>query len=147
MRHVGLLGAVGETMALLGWGSSGRTARRRWIGCGNFWIFGGARFRAATRIFPIRFTGGRSRGGRAGALALVGAMALLFIGQILFLIDLLFRITQHPLPALFASLKYEMLCNGLSRNRRIGLCEPCFSCRKACSRSPSENRQAEGLSY
>jgi hypothetical protein len=88
MRHVGLLGAIGETMALLG--------------LGLLWTY---RVQAAVWLRELLDIWRGEISGRdphlsdplyrrvkprrpPGALALVSAVALVFIGQILFLIDL-----------------------------------------------------------
>lgn len=90
MRHVGLLGAVGETMALLGIGLLW-TYRAQAV----VWL------RELLDIWRGEISGRdphlsdplyrRAKPRRPpGALALVSAIVLLFIGQILFLIDLTF---------------------------------------------------------
>ena len=90
MRHVGLLGAVGETMALLGLGllwtyrAQGMDWLRELL---EIWR-GEVSGRDPHLSDPVyrRVKPRRPR----GALVLVSAVALLFIGQILFLIDLTF---------------------------------------------------------
>jgi len=90
MRHVGLLGAVGETMALLGLGLlwTYRAQALDWLReLLEIWR-GEVSGRDPHLSDPVyrRVKPRRPR----GALVLVSAMALLFIGQILFLIDLTF---------------------------------------------------------
>jgi hypothetical protein len=90
MRHVGLLGAIGETLALLGIGLlwTYRAQAAIWMReLLDIWR-GEVSGRdphlsdpAYRRVKPRR---------PQGALVLLSAMALLFIGQILFLIDLTF---------------------------------------------------------
>ena len=90
MRHVGMLGAVGETMALLGIGLLW-TYRAQAV----VWL------RELLDIWRGEISGRdphlsdpvyrRAKPRRPpGALVLVSAIVLLFIGQILFLIDLTF---------------------------------------------------------
>ena len=90
MRHVGLLGAVGETMALLGLGllwtyrAQGMDWLRELLEIGRGEVSGRDPHLsdpAYRRVKPRR---------PRGALVLISAVALLFIGQILFLIDLTF---------------------------------------------------------
>jgi hypothetical protein len=90
MRNIGLLGGVGETMAL--------------VGIGLLWTFrvqAGEWLRELVDIWRGEITGRdpmlsdplyrRAKPRRPrGALVLISAVALLFIGQILFLIDLTF---------------------------------------------------------
>ena len=90
MRHVGLLGAVGETMALLGIGLlwTYRAQAVVWLReLLDIWR-GEISGRDPHLSDPV-YRRAKPRRPR-GALALVSAMALLFIGQILFLIDLTF---------------------------------------------------------
>jgi hypothetical protein len=90
MRHIGMLGAVGETMALLGLGLlwTYRVQAVDWLREFLEIKRGEVSGRdphlsdpAYRRVKPRR---------PRGALLLVCAVALLFIGQILFLIDLTF---------------------------------------------------------
>ena len=90
MRHIGMLGAVGETMALLGLGLlwTYRAQAVDWLREFLEIKRGEVSGRdphlsdpAYRRVKPRR---------PRGALLLVSAVALLFIGQILFLIDLTF---------------------------------------------------------
>jgi len=90
MRNIGLLGGVGETMAL--------------VGIGLLWTFrvqAGEWLRELLDIWRGQVSGRdpllsdplyrRAKPRRPrGALVLISAVALLFIGQILFLIDLTF---------------------------------------------------------
>jgi len=90
MRNIGMLGAAGETMALLGIGLlwTYRAEAVVWLReLLDIWR-GEISGRDPHLSDPVyrRVKPRRPR----GALALVGAVALLFIGQILFLIDLTF---------------------------------------------------------
>jgi hypothetical protein len=90
MRSVGMLGAVGETMALLGLGLlwTYRAQAGDWLReLLDIWR-GEVSGRDPQLSDPVyrRVKPRRPR----GALVLVSAVALLFIGQILFLIDLTF---------------------------------------------------------
>ena len=90
MRHVGLLGAVGETMALLGLGLlwTYRAQALDWLR--EFLeIWRGEVSGRDPHLSDPVYRRAKPRRPR-GALVLVSAMALLFIGQILFLIDLTF---------------------------------------------------------
>ena len=90
MQNVGMLGAVGETMALLGLGLlwTYRAQAVDWLReFSEIWR-GEVSGRDPHLSDPVyrRVKPRRPR----GALLLISAMALLFIGQILFLIDLTF---------------------------------------------------------
>jgi hypothetical protein len=90
MRSVGMLGAVGETLALLGVGLlwTYRVQAADWLReLLDIWR-GEISGRDPQLSDPVyrRVKPRRPR----GALVLVSAVALLFIGQILFLIDLTF---------------------------------------------------------
>jgi hypothetical protein len=90
MRHVGLLGAVGETMALLGLGLlwTYRAQALDWLR--EFLeIWRGEVSGRDPHLSDPLYRRVKPRRPR-GALVLVSAMVLLFIGQILFLIDLTF---------------------------------------------------------
>ena len=90
MRHVGQLGAVGETMALLGLGLlwTYREQALDWLR--EFLeIWRGEVSGRDPHLSDPAYRRVKPRRPR-GALVLVSAMALLFIGQILFLIDLTF---------------------------------------------------------
>ncbi len=90
MRAIGLLGGVGETMALLGLGllwtfrAQGIDWLREFL---EIWRGEGSG-RDPLLSDPL-YRREKPRRPR-GALVLISAMALLFIGQILFLIDLTF---------------------------------------------------------
>jgi hypothetical protein len=88
--HIGMLGAAGETLALVGFGLlwTYRAPAREWIReLVEIWS-GEVSGRDPHLSDPIYR---RSRPRRPpNAMALVSAVALLFIGQILFLIDLTF---------------------------------------------------------
>lgn len=90
MSHIGMLGAAGETMALLGFGLlwTYRAQAVDWVReMLEIWR-GDVSGRDPQLSDPVyrRVKPRRPR----GAIALVSAVALLFIGQILFLIDLTF---------------------------------------------------------
>ena len=90
MRNIGMLGGVGETMALLGLGLlwTYRVQAVDWVReLLEIWR-GEVSGRDPHLSDPVyrRVKPRRPR----GAIALVGAMALLFVGQILFLIDIVF---------------------------------------------------------
>jgi hypothetical protein len=90
MRSVGMLGAVGQTMALLGLGLlwTYRAQAAEWLReVLEIWR-GEVSGRDPHLSDPVyrRVKPRRPR----GAILLVSAMALLFIGQILFLLDLAF---------------------------------------------------------
>jgi hypothetical protein len=90
MRHVGLLGGVGETMALLGIGLlwTYRAQAADWLReLLDIWR-GEISGRDPHLSDPLYRRVKPRRPPRA--LALVSAVALVFIGQILFLIDLTF---------------------------------------------------------
>jgi hypothetical protein len=90
MRHVGLLGAVGETMALVGIGLlwTYRVQAMDWLR--EFLeIWRGEVSGRDPHLSDPVYRRAKPRRPR-GALVLVSAIALLFIGQILFLIDLAF---------------------------------------------------------
>jgi len=90
MRHVGQLGAIGETMALLGLGLlwTYRAQALDWLR--EFLeIWRGEVSGRDPHLSDPAYRRVKPRRPR-GALVLVSAMALLFIGQILFLIDLTF---------------------------------------------------------
>ena len=90
MRHVGLLGAVGETMALLGLGLlwTYRAQGMDWLR-ELLEIWRGEVSGRDPHLSDPAYRRVKPRRPR-GALVLVSAVALLFIGQILFLIDLTF---------------------------------------------------------
>jgi hypothetical protein len=90
MRHVGLLGAVGETMALLGLGLlwTYRAQAADWLR-ELFEIWRGEVSGRDPHLSDPAYRRVKPRRPR-GALVIVSAVALLFIGQILFLIDLTF---------------------------------------------------------
>jgi hypothetical protein len=93
MHHFGLLGAVGETMALLGLGLlwTYRVQAMDWLReLLEIWR-GEVSGRDPHLSDPVyrRVKPRRPR----GAVALVSAVALFFIGQVLFLIDLTLRLT------------------------------------------------------
>jgi hypothetical protein len=90
MRNIGMLGGVGETMALLGLGLlwTFRAQAKEWMReLLDIWR-GGISGRDPQLSDPLyrRVKPRRPR----GAIVLISAVALLFIGQILFLIDLTF---------------------------------------------------------
>jgi hypothetical protein len=90
MRNIGILGAVGETLALLGLGLlwTYRTQALDWLR--EFLeIWRGEVSGRDPHLSDPAYRRVKPRRPR-GALALVSAVALLFIGQILFLIDLTF---------------------------------------------------------
>jgi hypothetical protein len=90
MRSVGMLGAVGETMALLGLGLlwTYRAQAVDWVReLLEIWR-GEVSGRDPNLSDPV-YRRAKPRRPR-GALVLVSAVALLFIGQILFLIDITF---------------------------------------------------------
>jgi len=90
MRHVGLLGAVGETMALLGIGLLWTYRAQAVVWLRELLdIWRGEISGRDPQLSDPLYRRAKPRRPR-GALALVGAMALLFIGQILLLIDLTF---------------------------------------------------------
>ena len=90
MRHVGLLGAVGETMALLGLGLlwTYRAQAMDWLR-ELLEIWRGEVSGRDPHLSDPLYRRAKPRRPR-GALVLVSAVVLLFIGQILFLIDLTF---------------------------------------------------------
>lgn len=90
MRHVGLLGAVGETMALLGLGLlwTYRVQAMDWLR-ELLEIWRGEVSGRDPHLSDPLYRRAKPRRPR-GALVLVSAVVLLFIGQILFLIDLTF---------------------------------------------------------
>jgi hypothetical protein len=90
MRHVGLFGAVGETMALLGLGLlwTYRAQAMDWLR-ELLEIWRGEVSGRDPHLSDPAYRRVKPRRPR-GALVLVSAVALLFIGQILFLIDLTF---------------------------------------------------------
>jgi hypothetical protein len=90
MRNIGMLGGVGETMALLGLGLlwTFRTQAWEWVReLLDIWR-GQISGRDPLLSDPL-YSRVKPRRPR-GALALMSGVALLFIGQILFLIDLTF---------------------------------------------------------
>jgi hypothetical protein len=90
MRYIGVLGAVGETMALIGLGLlwTYRAPALQWLReLLEIWR-GEVSGRDPHLSDPV-YRRVKPRKPR-GALALVGGVVLLFIGQILFLIDLAF---------------------------------------------------------
>jgi hypothetical protein len=90
MRNIGMLGGVGETMALLGLGLlwTFRTQAWEWMReLLDIWR-GQISGRDPLLSDPV-YRRAKPRRPR-GALALMSGIALLFIGQILFLIDLTF---------------------------------------------------------
>ena len=90
MRNIGMLGAVGETMALVGLGLlwTYRAQAIDWLReLLEIWR-GEVSGRAPHLSDPVYRRAKPRR--PPGALVLVSAVALLFIGQILFLIDLTF---------------------------------------------------------
>jgi hypothetical protein len=90
MRHMGLLGAVGETMALVGLGLLWTYRAQAVIWMREFLeIWRGEVSGRDPHLSDPAYRRVKPRR-PSGALALVSAMALLFIGQILFLIDLTF---------------------------------------------------------
>ena len=90
MRHVGLLGAVGETMALLGLGLLWTYRAQAVVWLREFLeIWRGEVSGRDPHLSDPAYRRVKPRRPR-GALVLVSAVALLFIGQILFLIDLTF---------------------------------------------------------
>jgi hypothetical protein len=90
MRHIGLLGAVGETMALLGLGLlwTYRAQAADWLR-ELLEIWRGEVSGRDPHLSDPAYRRVKPRKPR-GAFALISAVALLFIGQILFLIDLTF---------------------------------------------------------
>jgi hypothetical protein len=90
MRYIGVLGAVGETMALLGLGLlwSYRAQALVWLR-EMLEIWRGEVSGRDPHLSDPVYRRVKPRKPR-GALALVSGVALLFIGQILFLIDLTF---------------------------------------------------------
>jgi len=90
MHSVGMLGAVGETMALLGLGLlwTYRVQAVDWVReVMEIWR-GGVSGRDPHLSDPVYRRVKPRR--PPGAIVLVSAMALLFVGQILFLIDIVF---------------------------------------------------------
>ena len=90
MRNIGMLGAVGETMALLGLGLlwTYRAQAVEWLR--EFLeIWRGEVSGRDPHLSDPAYRRVKPRRPR-GALLLISAMALVFIGQILFLIDLTF---------------------------------------------------------
>jgi hypothetical protein len=90
MHYIGVLGAVGETMALVGLGLlwTYRAPALQWLR--EFWdIWRGEISGRDPHLSDPVYRRVRPRR-PPGALALLGGVVLLFIGQILFLIDLAF---------------------------------------------------------
>jgi hypothetical protein len=90
MRNLGLLGEIGETMALLGLGLlwTYRAQAAVWLR-ELFDIWRGEISGRDPHLSDPLYRRAKPRK-PSGAIALVSAVALLFVGQILFLIDLAF---------------------------------------------------------
>lgn len=90
MPNIGMLGGVGETMALLGLGLlwTFRVQAKEWMR-ELLDIWRGEISGRDPRLSDPLYRRAKPRRPR-GAIVLISAVALLFIGQILFLIDLTF---------------------------------------------------------
>lgn len=90
MRNIGMLGGVGETMALIGLGLlwTCRAQAREWMR-ELLDIWRGEISGRDPQLSDPLYRRAKPRRPR-GALALISGVVLLFIGQILFLIDLTF---------------------------------------------------------